>query len=73
MRTRCIALLGLSLLVACDEASTPQAGAGQDDQFDQGVFDITVDSSVAARDVPGGTAPTRVEEALARAHALLEA
>ena len=43
------------------------------DHFDQGVFDITVDSSVAARDVPGGTAPARVEEALARARALLEA
>ena len=42
------------------------------DQFDQGVFDITVDSSVAARDVPGGTSPARVEEALARARALLE-
>ena len=42
------------------------------DQFDQGLFDITVDSSVAARDVPGGTAPARVEEALARARALLE-
>ena len=43
------------------------------DQFDRGVFDITVDSSVAARDVPGGTAPARVEEALAKARALLEA
>ena len=45
---------------------------GFSDQFDRGVFDITVDSSVAARDVPGGTAPARVEEALARARALLE-
>ncbi|MDP2662710.1 MAG: argininosuccinate lyase [Dehalococcoidia bacterium] len=39
--------------------------------FDQGVFAITVGSSLAARDVPGGTAPVRVGEALEQAKALL--
>ena len=41
--------------------------------FDQGVFLITAESSVAARDVPGGTAPARVAEALAQAKQMLEA
>ena len=41
--------------------------------FDQGVFLITAESSVAARDVPGGTAPARVAEELARAKQILEA
>jgi len=39
--------------------------------FDQGVLAITVGSSLAARDVPGGTAPARVKEALEHAKALL--
>ena len=43
------------------------------DHFDQDVFSITVETSVAARNVPGGTAPAQVEEALAHARALLEA
>jgi argininosuccinate lyase len=34
------------------------------DLFDEAVFDITVDSSIAARDVEGGTAFNRVREAL---------
>ncbi len=42
-------------------------------KFDKDVLSITVDSSVAARDVPGGTAPSRVEQALAEAKRLLEA
>ena len=41
--------------------------------FDQGVYGITAESSVAARDIPGGTAPGRVAEALAQAKRLLEA
>lgn len=36
-------------------------------KFEQDVFDITVGSSLAARDVPGGTAPKRVEAALEKA------
>ena len=40
--------------------------------FDHGVFDITAESSTAARDVPGGTAPKQVAQALQRAKALLE-
>ncbi len=40
--------------------------------FNQDVYAITVEASVAARDVPGGTAPTRVEEALTQARRLLE-
>ena len=41
--------------------------------FDQGVYRITVQSSVAARDTLGGTAPRRVKEALGEAKRLLEA
>ncbi|NQW17652.1 MAG: argininosuccinate lyase [Chloroflexi bacterium] len=41
--------------------------------FDGAVFDITVDSSVAARDVEGGTAFNRVREALQAAKARLAA
>jgi argininosuccinate lyase len=37
------------------------------DLFDDGVYAITVESSVAARDVIGGTAPERVKRALAAA------
>jgi len=39
--------------------------------FDQDVYAIDVDSSVQARDVPGGTAPNRVREALAESRRLL--
>jgi len=42
------------------------------ERFEHDVFDITLESSVAARDVPGGTAPGRVEEALKAARSLLE-
>ena len=41
--------------------------------FDEGVFEITVDSSVMARDVPGGTSFSRVQLAIAAARARLEA
>ncbi|MBM3957049.1 MAG: argininosuccinate lyase [Gemmatimonadetes bacterium] len=41
--------------------------------FDAGVLDISVDSAIAARDVAGGTAPRRVEAALAEAKARLAA
>ena len=41
--------------------------------FDQGVYDITAESAVAARDNPGGTAPNRVAEALYQARLILEA
>ena len=40
--------------------------------FDADVYDITIDSSVAARDVPGGTAHNRVREAIRQAKRLLE-
>ena len=40
--------------------------------FDQGVYGITAESATAARDIPGGTAPNRVAEALAQAKKLLE-
>ena len=40
--------------------------------FNADVYDITATASAAARDVPGGTAPGRVAEALARAERLLE-
>lgn len=41
--------------------------------FDEGVYGIDAKSAVAARDLPGGTAPGRVAEALAQAKQLLEA
>ena len=40
--------------------------------FDQEVFHITAQSSAAARDNPGGTAPDRVAQALNQAEKLLE-
>ena len=40
--------------------------------FDNGVYEITAAASTAARDIPGGTAPGRVAEALARAEQILE-
>lgn len=40
--------------------------------FDADVFDITAEASAAARDVPGGTAPNRVAEALDCAEQILE-
>ena len=43
------------------------------DLFDEGVYAITVESSIAARDVPGGTAQTQVQSALAMAKKRLEA
>ena len=42
------------------------------DLFEQDVLSITVDSSVAARDVPGGTAFKQVNRAIAEAQATLE-
>ncbi|MDP6102313.1 MAG: argininosuccinate lyase [Dehalococcoidia bacterium] len=41
-------------------------------RFDEDVFAISMESSIAGRDVPGGTSPRRVEEALKEAHRLLE-
>ena len=41
-------------------------------QFDDGVYGITAAASVAARDNPGGTAPNRVTDALARAKRILD-
>lgn len=42
-------------------------------KFDEDVYSITVDSSVYSRNVPGGTNPHRVEQALANAYQILEA
>ena len=41
--------------------------------FDKDVLSITVDTSVAARDVPGGTAFAQVRQAIGSAKATLEA
>jgi argininosuccinate lyase len=41
--------------------------------FDKGVYAVTVESSVAARDVAGGTAPKQVKAALKKAKVLLSA
>ena len=40
--------------------------------FDEKVYDVTVESSIAARDVPGGTAQSRVAKAIAAAKSELE-
>ena len=40
--------------------------------FDKDVYDVTVESSIAARDVPGGTAQSRVAKAIAAAKSELE-
>ena len=40
-------------------------------QFDEDVYSITAAASVAARDNPGGTAPNRVAEGIARAKQIL--
>lgn len=45
---------------------------GFSDLFDEDVYSITVESSLAARDVTGGTAPKQVERALAAAIKILE-
>ena len=45
---------------------------GFSDLFDQDVLSITADTSVAARDVPGGTAPGQVKRAIDDAKARLE-
>ena len=42
------------------------------DMFGEDVYEVSVDTSVAARDVMGGTAPARVDKALAHARTLLE-
>ena len=42
-------------------------------RFDEDVYEISAESSVAGRDVPGGTGPRRVEDALQEATRLLEA
>ncbi len=39
--------------------------------FDEDVMEITLESAVAARDVPGGTAPNRVRAAIAEAKQML--
>lgn len=36
------------------------------------MYDVTVESSIAARDVPGGTAQSRVAKAIAEARSELE-
>ena len=41
-------------------------------RFDEDVYEITPETSVAGRDVPGGVAPRRVKAALAEAKRLLE-
>ena len=43
------------------------------DRFDEGVFAITVESSIEARSVPGGTSRDRVAESIVRARHDLEA
>jgi argininosuccinate lyase len=40
--------------------------------FDEDISEINVWSSVRARDVPGGTAPARVSQAIRRARTILK-
>lgn len=56
----------------CDITDLPLADLqGFSPLFQEDVYSVTVDSSVQARDVPGGTAPNRVREALAESRRLL--
>ncbi|MBI2860544.1 MAG: argininosuccinate lyase [Chloroflexi bacterium] len=41
-------------------------------EFDEDILAISVESSIAARDVPGGTAPGRVKQAIAEARKVLD-
>jgi len=41
-------------------------------RFDRDVYSITIESSIAARDVVGGTAPKQVAQALAKAKKIIE-
>ncbi len=41
-------------------------------EFDEDAYEVTPEASIAARDLPGGTSPRQVEEALRQARALLE-
>jgi len=52
---------------------TPAEYKGFSPLFDKDVYDITVESSLAARNVTGGTAPEQVERALAAAKKITEA
>ncbi len=45
--------------------------ASASDLFEPDILELTVDSALAARDVPGGTAPARVRAAAAQLRALL--
>ena len=40
--------------------------------FENDVLSVTLDSAVAARNVPGGTAPDRVLDAVQKAHGRLQ-
>jgi argininosuccinate lyase len=40
--------------------------------FDEGVYSISVESAIAARNVPGGTAPTQVAQQLKRARKIVQ-
>ncbi|MHB8990416.1 MAG: argininosuccinate lyase [Chloroflexota bacterium] len=58
----------------CQIADLPLADLkGFSPLFEKDVYSIDVDSSVQARDVPGGTAPNRVRDALAESRQLLAA
>jgi argininosuccinate lyase len=41
-------------------------------EFDEDAYEVTPEASIAARDLPGGTSPRQVEEALRQARALLD-
>ena len=62
----------------CDERGIPLQELPLDayrefsSHFDSGVYEITATASAAARDIPGGTAPGRVAEALAQADQILD-
>lgn len=57
----------------CDLAGLPfDVYRAESDLFDPDVLTITVESAIAARDVPGGTAPRRVLETVAQVRAELQ-
>ncbi|HEX2924476.1 MAG TPA: argininosuccinate lyase [Chloroflexota bacterium] len=65
-------LVRLCLERHCDITDLPLADLkGYSALFDEEVYKIDVDLSVRARDIPGGTAPSRVKAALEQSRALL--
>ncbi len=70
-------IVGSLIRYAADNGKTlPELNSAEykkfSDRFEEDIETLTVESSIAARDVPGGTAPGRVKSALKRAREMLD-